>query len=118
MRVLDDLEQLLGKATEGPWRNEDYPSACNPSISGRDSCNVATCGGKHRPKSEKSANAALIVALREVAPVLINAARCLEKMPGSQTPEFFRWEDARIGTLGTLEAIAPALHAAVKEVKG
>lgn len=57
--------------TPGPWINEDYPGACNPSVSGHDGANVATCGGKHRSKEEKAANADLIAA----APDLYEALR-------------------------------------------
>lgn len=81
--------------TPGPWINEDYPGACNPSVSGHDGANVATCGGKHRSKEEKAANADLIAAAPDLYEALKDMQAVFHQIIGCASPGSFHDINAR-----------------------
>lgn len=75
MRILDELERLLGEEAGAEFPAEEY-------------------------RAQKNFERIVL----NNAHALFWAARCLEKMPAPSSPEFFKWQDSRIGTLGRLEA--------------
>ena len=74
--ILDQLERLLDEEVGAEFPSEQY---------------------RARMEFER-------IVLKNAA-ALLWAARCLEKMPAPSSPEFFRWQDSRIATLGRLMGV-------------
>lgn len=97
--VAEALERLAEKATPGPWEEEyepmggdEHPTAiCLPGYAGQFGTFIAHCshnwndavaGERRISWKEAESNAALIVALRNNLPTIIEALKALERVDG------------------------------------